>query len=234
MRLIRISDRILVFPYEKERDRPNLGYIRGDRLVIAVDAGHSRDHTEEFYAALQEEGMRPPDLTILTHWHWDHTFGLHAAHGISIANRRTKEYLCEIRDEIKRDGPGRFFSLHESIPREYEGGKPVIVTLPDILFSGELCIDAGGCVVRLLEAPAPHTDDSTLVLAESEKVLFTGDAASGVFPTWEKDPSLCQKLADVIAATDCDICLESHHVTQTKREMINDLLSTVKEKNREV
>ena len=30
-----------VFPYEEDRDRPNLGYIRGDRWSLAVDAGQN-------------------------------------------------------------------------------------------------------------------------------------------------------------------------------------------------
>ena len=223
IKLERISERIWIYPFEKDRDRPILGYIQGDRSAIAVDAGHSQAHTEEFYRALQEEGLKLPGLTILTHWHWDHTFGLHAIHGLSVANTRTTDYLRKIRDEIAQDGPGRFLGLHESIQLEYAGNKPVIVTLPDIIFSGALQIDAGNCPVRLFQTTSPHTDDSTLILAESEKVLFLGDAAGGAFPTWEKDPVLCRELADVIEATNCEICLESHHIPQTKAEMLADL-----------
>lgn len=39
--LKRLSDRIWYYPMEEERDRPNLGYIRGDNWSLAVDAGHS-------------------------------------------------------------------------------------------------------------------------------------------------------------------------------------------------
>ena len=113
MKLNRLTDRIWVFPFEEERDRPNLSYIRGDRWSLAVDAGHSE----------------------------------------------------------------------------------------------------------------AHTDDSTLIHAVSESVLFLGDAEGGIFPTWEKDQSLCQKLADTIAAVDADICLESHWTPVTKREMLDDLLA---------
>ena len=45
MELTRISDRVWISPFEKERDRPILGYIKGDNLSIAVDAGHSEAHT---------------------------------------------------------------------------------------------------------------------------------------------------------------------------------------------
>lgn len=29
----------------------------------------------------------------ITHWHWDHTFGIHHFHGLSISNRKTNEFL---------------------------------------------------------------------------------------------------------------------------------------------
>lgn len=51
-----------------------LGYIRGERYSLAVDAGNSRRHVEKFYAALDAAELRRPDFTVLTHWHWDHTF----------------------------------------------------------------------------------------------------------------------------------------------------------------
>ena len=47
-----------------------LGYIRGERYSLAVDAGNSRRHVEKFYAALDAAELRRPDFTVLTHWHW--------------------------------------------------------------------------------------------------------------------------------------------------------------------
>ena len=35
MKLERLTERIWVCPYEEERDRPNLSYIRGDRWSLA-------------------------------------------------------------------------------------------------------------------------------------------------------------------------------------------------------
>ena len=67
MELYRLTERIWVYPYEEERDRPNLSYIRGDRWSLTVDAGHSADHTAAFYRALEEAGLPLPELTVLTH-----------------------------------------------------------------------------------------------------------------------------------------------------------------------
>ena len=223
MKLTRVTDRVWFYPLEKERDRPILGYIRADNFSVAVDAGHSQAHTGEFYAALEYAGFPLPKITILTHWHWDHTFGMHAVNGICVANRLTDSYLRQFKQKIDEKGVEVFLSLDESIRREYDGNKPVIITFPDIVFSDEMTIDAGSCPIRLLTSIAPHTDDSTLVFAQSEKVLFLGDAAGGRFPTWEKNPDLCRGLADTVAGLDADVCLESHCIPQTKQQIIDDL-----------
>lgn len=225
MELTRISDRVWISPFEKERDRPILGYIKGDNLSIAVDAGHSEAHTAEFYTSLKHAGLPLPKITVLTHWHWDHTFGMHAVNGICIANRLTDSYLRQFKQKLDENGAEYFLSLDECIRREYEEGTPIIITFPDIVFDNALTIDAGNCPVRLIRSKAPHTDDSTLVFAETEKVLFLGDAAAGSFPTWVKNPELCCALADTIAGMDAEICLESHYIPQTKQEIIDDLRS---------
>ena len=225
MTLNRLTERIWVFPYEEDRDRPNLGYIRGDRWSLAVDAGHSAAHTAEFYRALEDAGLPLPELTVLTHWHWDHTFGMHAVHGLTLANARTDAYLRDFRERIGREGPAFFLAMHESIRREYADGRPVAVTPADMVFSGEIRLDPGACPVRIFQTEAPHTDDSTLVFAEKEKILFLGDAAGGVFPTWEKDRRLCGKMAGAVAATGAEVCLEGHWIPQTMQETLDDLLA---------
>ena len=227
MNLNRLTERIWVLPFEKERDRPNLSYIRGDRWSLAVDAGHSEAHTKQFYRALEEAGLPLPSLTVLTHWHWDHTFGMHAVHGLCLANEKTNAHLKAFREKIDREGVETFFSLDDRIRAEYAGNRPVIITLADLTFSGEMRLELGNCPVRLFQAEAPHTDDSTLIHAVGERVLFLGDAAGGVFPTWEKDPALSQKLLDTVAAVDTDVCLESHWTPVSKREMLDDLWTDV-------
>ena len=96
MELIKITDRISYLPGEQRTDRPLLYYIRGDRYSVAVDAGNSRAHVELFYSALTAAGLPLPKLTVLTHWHWDHTFGLPYLHGASIATAKTQEKLREV------------------------------------------------------------------------------------------------------------------------------------------
>ena len=222
--MIRLTDRIWVYPFEEERDRPNLGYIRGDRLSLAVDAGHSDAHIAEFYQSLKAEGLPLPDLTVLTHWHWDHTFAMHQAHGLTLANRHTDQYLRNFRDKIEREGVESFLAMDETIRREYAGDRPVVVTPADMVFSGKIDIDLGNCSVHIFGVESPHTDDCTFVLIPGEKTLFIGDANSGAFPTWERDTVLAGKLAGTIQALDADILVEGHWIPTTKEDVLNDLM----------
>lgn len=224
MDLIRITEKIWMLPFEPERDRPNLCYIKGDRWSIAVDAGHSIDHTGDFYRALEKEGLPLPELTVLTHWHWDHTLGNHAIHGLSIANEQTNRYLMDLKEKISKEGAGFLLNLDETIRREYKDGKPVIVTLADMVFKGEMLLDPGNCPVRIFRAESPHTDDSTLVEVIEEKVLMLGDSTSGVFPEWTTDPVQAGKLADTIRKINPEICIHGHLEPLSTEEVIQEML----------
>ena len=221
--LIHLTDRVWVYPHEEARDRPNLGYVRGDRLCLAVDAGHSDAHIAEFYAALEAAGLPLPDLTILTHWHWDHTFAMHRVHGLTAANARTDRHLRDFREKIEREGVEAFLGLDGTIRLEYAGNRPVVIVPADVTFSGGLDIDLGGCAARAFQVESPHTDDATFIQIPDEGVLFIGDANSGAFPTWQRDAALANKLAGTIRALDANTVVEGHWVPVTKENIIDDL-----------
>ena len=223
MKLIRLTDRVWIYPYEEKRDRPNLGYIRGDEMSMAVDAGHSEEHVREFYKAIEDEGLPLPSLTVLTHWQWDHTFGMHVVNGSALASEKTNGHLEKIRDRIRDEGPEGFLSFDESIRLEYEGGKSVVVTLADETYTGEKMIDLGGCKVRIFEAQSPHTDDSTLVFAEDEGVLFIGDSACGSFPSGRFAAAPALKLLEDIRSTGAKTVIEGHWIPQTLEESAGEL-----------
>ena len=227
MKLDRISERIWVYPYEEERDRPNLVYIRGDRWSLAVDAGHSADHVREFYHALEEAGLPLPELTVLTHWHWDHTFGMHAVHGLTLANEKTNLYLADFKDRLGKEGPGFFLEMDECIRREYADNKPVIVVPADLVFRGEITLDAGSCPLRIFQAEAPHTDDSTLVWLPDERFLILGDCICYSFPDRKMDQALADKLAATVQALNPATCLPGHWTPLPQDEIVRDLLSGI-------
>ena len=224
MELKRLTGHIWYMPFETERDRPNLGYVKGENWSLAIDAGHSAAHTKEFYALLEKENLPLPSMTVLTHWHWDHTFGMHAVNGLCIANELTDRHLAQWKEKIENNGPDEFFSLDESIRREYANHEEVIVKRADITFSGEVTLNLGGVTVRLIQAESPHTDDTTLVYVCEDKTLFLGDSTCEEFRTGKKDRALCGKLSDTIRGINPEICLEGHWVSTDTEDSLSALM----------
>ena len=44
--MIKVTDRVWYYPFDDAKDRPVLGYIRGNSFSVAVDAGHPDDLLE--------------------------------------------------------------------------------------------------------------------------------------------------------------------------------------------
>ena len=79
--------------------------------------------------------------------------------------------------------------------------------------------------MRIFQAEAPHTDDSTLVYVENGSVLFVGDSTCDDFFTGKKPADLCRKLADTIRKFNPAISMEGHWTPVTMEDTLNDLMS---------
>lgn len=182
--LVRLSDRIYVLPFTKEADRPNLFYLAGDDYAVAIDAGNSAAHAEEFVSAIRDAGLPMPRLTLITHWHWDHTFGIHAVPWHTLASEQTNEKLREVgnwvwtreamdaREETGADIP--FCSEH--IRAEYPDLSKIRVLPAASSLSGRLHIDAGNLPIEIIVRDSPHSRDALLVCLPTEAALFVSDA----------------------------------------------------------
>ena len=184
MRLNRFNERIWFTDPQEETDRPVLYYIKGDRYSLAVDAGNSALHVQEFYQLLKKEELKLPDFTVITHWHWDHTFGMHAVEGITIAGHKTNEKLREVKkwswtdtamQERIASGEDILF-CDQCIRREYEEPRKIQVVTADLEFVDRMVIDLGNITCELTEIEATHMRDSVILFVPEEKFLFVGDA----------------------------------------------------------
>ena len=223
MRFVKITDHVYYYTFDSDLDRPCLGYIKGDNCSVAVDAGHSSRHVNEFYQALEEEGLPLPDITVLTHWHWDHTFGMHQIHGRSLASYKTDRKLRELAEEFTPEKKKEFVRSDICIRREYANDLPVIIVPADETFQGRKQIDLGNLQVEIFEAPSPHTNDTTLVYAPSDRVLFLGDATLGEFPSWKMDKEKVKALIHVIEKMKIDTCVMGHWFPASKDEILTEL-----------
>ncbi|MEG0686991.1 MAG: MBL fold metallo-hydrolase [Erysipelotrichales bacterium] len=168
MKLKKLSDLVYYLPHEEKRDRPLLSYINGTKIKLAIDAGSSLEHVKLFYKELKDHNLELPDLTILTHWHWDHTFGVHAINGLSITSKKTYQYLAaEQKQILKEEYIKQLHSDLHGFKEEYEN-KTINIKLPDIQYQEELVLDLGGISAFIKEVDAPHSLDSTIVYIKEE------------------------------------------------------------------
>lgn len=209
-KLIRLSRHVWYYPREDALDRPALGYILGERFSLAYDAGFSQEHVEGFYAALLREGLPLPELTALSHWHWDHTLAMPYVHGLTIAERRTDRLIAGLRDEILRDRGEALRREVEYVALEYAGGREMCARTADLVFDERLELSPGGVHVQLLHGPSPHTDDALYLLVEEDKVLLIGDARGGNYPTWEHDPAKDHEMIAFLESLPAETILGSH------------------------
>ena len=225
-KLKRISEHVWIYPLDTPKDRPNLGYVLGETSALAVDAGHSSSHVQDFYNALRKESLPLPDLTVITHWHWDHTFGMHAVHGKTLALPETNRQLNEIRKGMEEDPSKvrRFLNSDPSIRKEYAGNVPVAVVPSDDEITADQEIDLGGVKAELIISPSPHTDDALLVFVPEDKALFVGDAQLGEFPSWRMDRKKMAAFTEKVLSIDADIVVDGHWMPETKESFLEGLL----------
>ncbi len=228
--LHKLSDRVYYLPFTEETDRPNLGYIRGDRYSLMVDAGNSKKHTMLFLSQLGEHTLPYPDYIALTHWHWDHTFGLHAIHAKSIASKLTNRQLAKVKT-WGWDNPSMSNRLvtgediefcDRCIRIEYTNPEDIIVKTADITFENKLLLDLGGISCELIPIVNPHSDDSVAVYLPEEKIIFMGDASGGDFyhNQGRYDKNKLLSFIEFIKETDFDTCVEGHDNPISKDQLL--------------
>ena len=167
-----------------ETDRPILGMVVGDEKSLMIDAGNSEAHAHYFLEELLKRGIKKPDMLALTHWHWDHIFGLSALREtVSISSLQTKEAMAKLiplswtdddLDQRVAEGTEIEFCA-TAIKKEFVSQRNITITLPNVTFEGKLEIDLGGVTCILQHVGGNHAEDSVVVYIKEEKILFLGD-----------------------------------------------------------
>ncbi|MDO4198934.1 MAG: MBL fold metallo-hydrolase [Erysipelotrichaceae bacterium] len=230
--LKKLSERLYVYEYEEYGDRPNLFYIKGDDFSAAVDAGNSRKHLEAFYKAIEDKGFPLPLYTIISHWHWDHTFALNAINGYSIASSKCQEYLDKVMKwewnleaMKKREISGEDIAFcNENIQLEYPDLKEISVINTDIGISEEMDMDLGGIIVKLIPMASTHGYDSLYVYLPSEDALIVEDADNPDFYHGSiYDQDVLKKMISFFESLDYKYHYLGHAECETKEEAIERL-----------
>ena len=180
----KITEHIYIHPAEHYTDRPNIGLIAGKEKTLLFDAGNSEEHVKKLKNELSEQGLPHPDYVLLSHWHWDHSFGAKFWNAEIISGTKTNEELKKVagwkwdEDSMKKrieTGEDIVFCT-EMIKREYPDRSKIEVVPADTVFDGRIKLGLGGISCELIHAKGPHSEDSVICYIPSEKFLFLGDA----------------------------------------------------------
>ena len=230
---IQLMPHVSYLEFQQQTDRPNLGYIFGKKQELMVDAGNSAAHVQQYMQALQAQAAMPPSYTAITHWHWDHTFGMWALRAQTIVTRQTDAKLRSIRRWVwtdaamkKRLASGEEIEFCDThIRKEYPNLSEIRVKMADVVISGEKLLDLGGITCRLLPVDSPHSRDAMLIQVMEEGVLFGGDAdGEDVYEGGgQYDKDRLGKYIRLLQELDFEIYVPGHWHPCTKRQEIEYL-----------
>lgn len=229
--LRKLTERVYYLPYERYRDRPTLGYIQGDKMALQVDAGSSAAHVKLMLESLGD--LPRPDMAVMTHSHWDHTFGIHAFPGETIAYKSTQEKLLAMAQwewtpacfaRRIAQGEDMLFS-YDAMLKEYDSLSQVIVKPAERTFDGILEMDLGHCPIRVIPLENSHDSDCVVIHVPTENVIFLGDITYEDLliqpPRYYKEKH--QALMDGLSQLPFDYCVHGHHEIMTRQELFTHL-----------
>lgn len=181
--LIQISEHVWYMPREEEHYRPALGYVCGGSSSMVIDTGNSPEHISDMYGYIRSQGMPDPSFSMVTHWHWDHVFGMSSSPAKSLANSLTNERLINMQHWDWSDSALNsrvaagleIPAFAESIRKEVPMRHSFKVTSTDISFDSRINIRLDNVPIELHHVGGPHSEDSTVAFIPSDKVLFLGD-----------------------------------------------------------
>jgi len=231
-KFIKFTENIYLLPFDHSCDRPTLGAISGEKGTLVVDAGNSPAHAELFLSGLKDLIRSPVRYVAITHWHWDHVFGIAAMNLPTLAQRITNEKLIEMAgyawddkslDERVRDGREIAF-CRDNIKIELPDRDGLEIASADIIFDDRLEVDLGDLTCRIENVGGDHSADSSVIYIPEEKVLFLGDCMNLDLyqPVWTFTTAKLYPLIDKILSYDTLYYVDSHYSPVTRDELIED------------
>ncbi|WP_117149189.1 MBL fold metallo-hydrolase [Paraliobacillus zengyii] len=217
-----------------ETDRPTLGMVVGTEMNLMIDAGNSDAHARLFLEKLGEHNISKPDFVAITHWHWDHIFGMSALKdSLSISSLETKkeinkltdyEWTDKALDERVKEGTEIEFCA-TCIKKEYGEERNIQIHLPKLTFDKQLEIDLGDVTCVLKHVGGDHAQDAIVVYIKEEKILFLNDSIyPDIFSSKNNYTSKrTLKLIEELETFDAETYILSHSENMNRNEFLQEI-----------
>jgi glyoxylase-like metal-dependent hydrolase (beta-lactamase superfamily II) len=150
-----------------EPESVNLGVIVGSQRTLLVDTGSSPLQGRALRASLAAVTDRPLAAVVVTHWHYDHAFGLAAFADVP-----------RIAHESLR---GRLLSAEAAAEALRLGVDPE-VGQPDVEIAVATALELGDRRVEIAHLGRGHTDGDLVIVVPDADLLFAGDLIESAGP----------------------------------------------------
>ena len=230
--LIKFSEKLY---YTKQRYmylEPTIGYVKGENFSVMLDAGNGPSQVAEFLKELEENSLPKPSYVILTHHHWDHSFGAGYLDIPVISTERAKDSLIELSklkwdDEslYKRVEGGTEIKYSADVLKKVYENYEIKIKIPDMPKSADFNLNLGGIKITCFSSDNSHSDDAFLIYIADEKVLFLGDSHAKNYYT---QPMSYNKIKlhdyiDKISKIDFEYAIPGHGNIFTRNELLTYL-----------
>ncbi len=144
-----------------EPEAVNVGLVVGRDGCLLVDCGSSPAHGALIRQSIASVTAHPLVAVVVTHWHYDHAFGLAAFGDVetigheSVATRLVSTEAASAADELRID--------------------PHSLAAPRRQIAVAAAVDLGGRRVEIAHLGRGHTDGDLLVVVPDANVVFAGD-----------------------------------------------------------
>lgn len=142
----------------------NIGLVVGAKRALVIDTGSSPTQGNQIREHAEALARVPVTHVLVTHWHWDHYFGLAGFAGgrpVTSYGHTTLPTWLE-REEVAREAQNL-------------GVNPKGLVPPRKLIREQETVDLGGVTANIHFVGLGHTDGDLVVFVPEANVLFAGD-----------------------------------------------------------
>lgn len=151
-----------------EPESVNLGLIVGSQGTLLVDTGSSPGQGRTIRAALAGVTDLPLTAVVVTHWHYDHAFGLAA--------------FADVPRIAHESVQVRLSSAEAAADATRLGLDPQVLGQPSVEIAVATALDLGDRRVEIAHLGRGHTEGDLVVVVPDAEVLFAGDLLESAGP----------------------------------------------------